>query len=456
MIFQKTPDEKIQRKRYGFSLTTEEGIEIIFQDERKKEPLFSIEVPIFGPLLEELRNEEITHIHLFATQQTPHHHQDTLCAAELLKHFAKAKRNLENVPVDIERIVENPSDYDLMADYFRNFFEQKGAQLKRNALNYISITAGTPAEIANLALTSMDLPVEYYYLDQITRRARKTKLFQKLNQQNYVSVLNGLVKSYEYESALHIAKKSPFRGNSDTLTLLEVMRRRILFDFDGALEESREIHMDNKIISSLRNTLSDLAQLDDKKLLAESFYRVELCFEKKDFLEGVSLLFSLLDSTLQYLFVNQTSVKIKKINGYFREFNKFIENNSKLKEYLEKEKIKHKSNPSQLTLIKILNWLNKDSPSEGFQEFLEFWRKCEQRRPTSYGEISLLDLRNEGPYAHGSKGINEELFKQIYLPYGEATLMSDLKSCMELILNSTLEANPYTEINKIIGENLST
>jgi len=455
-IFQKTSNDKIQRGRYGFNFTIGEEIEIILQGRRKREPLSTIEAPIFGPLLEELRNEEITHIYLFATQQTPPHFQDTLYAAKLLKHFAKTKQNLKNISIDIECITKNPSDYDLMANYFENFFEKKGDQLRRNVLNYISVTAGTPSEVVNLALTSMDLPVEYYYFDRVTHTARKTKLFQKLNRQNYASVLSGLVNSYEYESALRIAKESPFRDNFDILTLLEVMRRRILFNFYGALEESRKIHIDNDIISSLRDTLSDLAQLDNKKLLAELFYRVELCFEKKDFLEGIPLLFSLLDNTLQYLFVNQTDIKIKKINGHFREFNEFIENNLKLKKYLEKDKIKYKDNPSQVTLIKILNWLNKNSPSKCFQELLAFRKKCEQRKSTLYGKISLMDLRNEGPYAHGSRGINEELLKQIYPPYGEATLMSDLKTCMELVLNSTLEINPYKEVNRVITENLFT
>jgi len=455
-IFQKTPNDKIQRKRYGFRLTTGEKIEIILQDGRRKEYLSAIEAPIFGPLLEELRNEEITHIYLFGTQQPSSHPQDTLYAAELLKDFAETKQKLKNVSINIECIAENPSDYDLMANYFRDFFKENSTQLKRNVVNYISISAGTPAEIANLALTSMDLPVEYYYLDRITHRATKTKLFQRLNQQNYASVLEGLVGSYEYESAMRIAKKSPFRGNPDTLTLLEVMHRRMLFDFDGALEESRKIYMDNNIVSSLRNTLSDLAQLDTKKLLAELFYRVQLCFEKKDLLEGVSLLFSLLDNALQYLFTEQTNVRIRKIKGHFKEFNEFIENRPELKECLEKERIKYKDKPTQVTLIKILNWINKDAPPKSFQRLREFWKRCNQKRPTSYGEISLLDLRNEGPYAHGSKGLNEELLKRIYPPYGEATLMNDLKCCAELILNSTLEINPYREVNKIISKNLST
>ena len=74
---------------------------------------------------------------------------------------------------------------------------------------------------------------------------------------------------------------------------------------------------------------------------------------------------------------------------------------------------------------------------------------------SQYGKISLLDIRNEGPYAHGSRGITEGLVKELYPPYGTTGLIEDLKNCMEIILNFKLDSNPFKEINEIINHRLS-
>jgi hypothetical protein len=439
-------DEGIEIIDSGFRLSGEEKIQI----DKEKEDLFGVELPLFIPIMNGVCGDCHTKpdkIYLFGTRQP--HHQDTIYAAQIIKHFINKKYKISEDYIVIEKIEKNPSDYDQMADYFRDFF-QKNSQLKNNVVNYISLTAGTPAETVNIALGSMDIGNKYLYLPHSSAQCKEVKLLSRLNRQKYASIIRELIKNYQYESALHIAEESPYGSNKKSnirlLTLLRVMRRRILFDFEGALKESRKMESTDQPIQNLTNSLSSLSQLEEMKIIEELVYRVELSFRKKDYLEGIALLFSLIENFLQYQFTKSTGKKIEKINGRFGEYNAFIREKS----YIE-DKDSYIDKPNRPNLRKLLSLVSKyeSSSIEGIETINDFIDRLE--KPQRYGgsETSILDLRNNGPYAHGNTGVTEELLKKIYPPHGDEGIVYDLKRCIEPLCPS-LTTNPFDIINGVM------
>jgi hypothetical protein len=297
----------------------------------------------------------------------------------------------------------------------------------------------------------MDLSVKYLYLPRNSNEPKEVKLLSHLNRQKYASIIQELINNYEYGSALKIARESPHVSNFRLLTLLEVMRRRVLFDFEGALKESKKMGSNEQGIQDLVNSLSDLSQLNEKKILEELVYRVELSFNKKDYLEAIALLFSLIDNFLQYQFKVSTGKSIEKLEGEFKEFNEFIQETP----YIE-NKEKYLNMPNRPNLRELLSLINKnESPIERVEEINSFINRLERPEKVNGKEISILDLRNHGPYAHGATGVNEELLKEIYRPYGAEGIINDLKNCLRVSFTPLTE-NPFDIISEILSKWLKT
>lgn len=439
----------------GFKLPRKDKIQISLEIKGTKqtydENLTTLELPIFVPIMKWVMQDCHTKpdkIYLFGTEQKSPHHQDTIYAAQIIECFINEKYRMASENIIVKTIDESPFDYDQMADCFSRFFEEN-PDLKMNAVNYISLTAGTPAESINIALGSMNLYVKYLYLPHDgSKKCKEVKLLSRLNLQKYAALIHGLINNYQYGSALDIGQQSPHGSNSQLLKLLEVMRRRVLFDFEGAFCKCMNIESADQIIKGLRNDLSDLSQQkNEKKRLEELVYRVELAFKKKDYLEGIALLFSLIDNFLQYQFKISTGKQIKRTKREFRDFNHFIQ----AKSYI-KDKEKYLNNPNRPNLRELLSLVSKNElPIEGMKEINDFINRLEQPKEVEGNEISILELRNNGPYAHGNMGVTEELLEKLYQPYGARGIINDMKRCFRKTLSLQTE-NPFDSINTLLSK----
>jgi len=411
--------------------------------------LRKITFPVLVHVIKELKDKKLTKVYFFATSQKPPHPKDTIYAAMLMEQFIK--KRLKKIQINIEKIEENPSDYDKMSIFFRKFFAIHQKELETNAENYVSITTGTPAQVSSLALNIMDFPVRYIY---VYERGVLTYCdsFNKLNKKIYARIIQELIRDFRYSSALEVAQNSPFRRNPDLLILLERKKKRAFFDFEGALTTVRALG--DEEFSFLIEKLSNLARRDNETLCLELFYHFENAIHTKKFLEAVALLFSLLDYVLQYLFTQLTGVRIKKHNGHFVEFNEYIEKNKELKDFLEKERIKYENNPSQPVLVKILNFVKrKGMNTEELALFLELVKELDKEKETTYGKLSLRELRNSGPYAHGIRGINEEILNQLLYPLSIGGFLKKVKECIKDICKKEPQ-NSFEIINKKLIEML--
>jgi len=414
-----------------------------FLKEKRPEQIL-IKFPIFMHILREFRKEELIDIYLFATYQNPPHEKDTFYAAKIMEKFIQQRLKAENII--IKKIKDNPSNYDKMTLFFKRFVDRHKKELENNSINYVSITCGTPAQISALALNVMDLPVSYIYISK-KEGLTYPKIFTRLNKRIYLNIIKELIGNFNYSSACEIAENSSLRNNSILLSLLKIMSKRALFDFEGALNAARDLK--DKEFLFIAEELSNLARGDKASLWLELFYHFENAIEKKDFLEALARLFSLADYVLQCLFVSLTGVKIEKSKGHFSEFNKYIEDRKELKSHLEKKRISWKDNPSQIVLAKIINFIKGEDKK--IQRFMELIKDLEREKETDYGKLSLRRLRNSGPYAHGTKGINEKIMGQLFHPLSIKGFAEKIRECIKCICGKEPQ-NSFKVINKKLIE----
>ena len=413
-----------------------------------------ITLPILTTLVDEIRNKGLTKVYLFATFQNPPHSKDTIYAAKILKKFIGER--LKGVEVEIKEINKNPSSYDEMSNFFEEFIKLHRKELDRNAENFVCITTGTPAQVISLALSVMGLPVRYVYISE-NRKPIYCNIFEKLNKKIYAALLYQLIDDHIYSSALNVAKNSPFRGNYEILAILETMRKRCLFDFENALLATRNIMSEE--LSFLKEELSELTRENAIYLCLELFYRVENEFNKKNYLEAIASLFSLVDFMLQYIFVVITE-KNGKIPKYFtvenvkNKFRDYIESNKELKRCLDRENIRYDL-ASQLALSKTINFiLEKDKKFDEIRtwirKFMELVEELDKEKNTKYGKISLRELRNSGPYAHSTKGLNEELLNSLVYPLTvEGFIEEKVKKPLKGLCGKNMD-NSFVKVNRFL------
>ena len=102
-------------------------------------------------------------------------------------------------------------------------------------------------------------------------------------------------------------------------------------------------------------------------------------------------------------------------------------------------------------LRELLSLISKnEAPIGGIEQINSFINRLERPENVDGKEISILDLRNHGPYAHGKMGVTEELLKKIYHPYGADGIINDLKNCLKPSI-TPLNNNPFDIINELIS-----
>jgi len=454
-------ESKIEGIKDGWKIKTPQ--EVIVQTNtyptERKILVDKITLPILATLIDEVKNKNLTKVYLFATFQNPPHPKDTIYAAKVLEKFLNER--LKRVEVEIKEINENPSSYDEMSKFFEEFVKSRQKEFETNVENFVSITTGTPAQVVSLALSIMQFPVRYLYVSD-DRRIAYCSSFEKLNKKIYATLIWQLVGGLQYSSALDIAQNSPLRENSEILAILETMRKRSLFDFESALSMARRIK--NEKLSFLKEELSELARKNAVYLLLELFYRVENEFAGKNYLEAVASLFSLVDFALQYIFVVLTE-KEGKIPNYFTvedvkdKFKSYVKGNKELERYLSKEEVKYEL-ASQLALSKAINFIlerqGKDGEfnqiKSGVKKLVEFVGELDREKDTKYGKISLRELRNSGPYAHSTKGLNEELLSSLTYPLTiKGFIEEKVKKCVRNICRREPD-NSFIKVNRILKE----
>ncbi len=434
--------EQFNRKKHkvikdGFVFTVSNEITLKFwRGDEIISGKVTIEFPLVISVIEHIRKQssrfgqkDKDRVFIFVTEQNPTHKSDTKFAGLLIGELLKERFRMLPEVIKIIEIKENPAHYEKMAQFFKNFIENVKEEIQYKAVNYVSLTTGTPAEIVNLALVMNEFPVEYLYLVE-NEGITVPEIFKKLSTEKQKEVIKTLLRHHDYSGTLEVLKKSPFRYVREIEDITNMLVKRWECNFKESFELVKDIDFPRK------TEVSDLAEGDIKSVFREMFYVMEIYFRKKQYVEALSQLFSLVDNLLQFLVERITGVRIQKEKGEFKKYNEFIETQEELRKYLEDEDINWKNNPSTLALTHILKWYNKEICFVGFVEKIQ----------------GLLEIRNTGRLAHGYSPVSKEIIEKKYkgsIP----ELLEELRECMKKI-GIPVEENFYDAINVYLIEKL--
>lgn len=421
-----------------------------------------IQFPIFYSVIKYLRKKDvkISTLYLIFTDQFPHHPQDTIYAEKLLKIYCE--KILKETEVKEICISEPPSDYDKMAKFFEGEIEKIKSEIKDNFENYITVGPGVPATYLSLSLIMNEYNTKFLYPTRkehsIFPEVKEVKLFTSLKRKHSVEILKPIINSYQYKIAKEVLEKTDLRYLNDIKPLLEGLNFCLNDDFEKAKKKFEYLPYEIKEKDTLRDFLNFVSNIlkGEKDAILDIYYKLEIKKLTSQYVEFIGILFNLKENLAKYIFENYFKVKLEKESGEFKEFCRFVERNEELKEHLDSKKLNWKE-PTTPVINAILSFFKEkedidESLKKKIETFLKFAHFLEESKKVEgeKEEITLLQLRNLGRYAHGIKGINEELISQFHPKKRIEGILEDIKSYLKNILEESIPDNFYTQVNAFI------
>jgi hypothetical protein len=411
--------------------------------------------PIWSALWDGLVNKP-DQIILIATDQQEAEFKatDTLYSAELLKLFIQWSKIAAEVI--IEKVEQNPSDYDLMAALFSALMIKYKSRINSNIANYMSLSSGTPALIQCLAIATLPYPFDYYYVPRNRpQQVKKVDHYKNIYRKQYAEQLMSLASSYHYSSARKICETSPFRSDHTLITLLKATEARWLYDWPTALQH---IHLLPSDLQSDFVWISFLQNNNPVYSIMEAMARIEIAAGAKDIPLVLAYLFNALEMARTLLVFEYAGIRIEIVDGEFKEWNNYV----KTCGFFSEEQIAGLSNrpPNRKTTLKVMDHIYRKSISEQnstkpeikkLEKILAFLKKVDREIATSEGNLCIQDLRNTGPFAHGFRSVGESVLNQVWPPYGLDGLVNDMKEFVNLLTEDRFKQNPFLAINKQIS-----
>lgn len=409
----------------------------------------NIEFPILSKLMNKLyedgRKPEL--IYLFATNQESIHPKDTYYLALMIKVYLTKKFRIDDQKISIEKISENPSEYSRMIKIYRDFILKHEEKINIQRYNITQISAGTPAMNFALAQALMHTPGATFYNipDNKSKEAYEDKTFNELNLRKYIDTIKTLLDNYDYGGAQKIIRNSPF-GNDEVLNkIIKVLNHRKNFHITEKIMNYDVRFVAENAGNRFPNIYDDmyyLYQQFPQYKYAEFYYQIKIYFSTYNFTGAIALIFSFFDNLMQHLVEQLLNIQLDDVkNNQSEKLKAAIERNDALNKKFEEKKL-NKKRPSGKVLHKIISFF-KDQ-DKGAKAFIESHHKFEK----------FQDIRNHGPFAHGTKGISKQRIEEQY----EGTiqnLINDLKTLltkMNLFINKEEVSFAYDTYNAKIIE----
>ncbi|HOT98547.1 MAG TPA: hypothetical protein PLN61_04440 [bacterium] len=405
-----------------------------------------IDLPIFSKLWDKL-SPKPDHVVIFITDQKNDYDQgDTLFAGALIKTWLLhlEKRSPEII---LQRIEQDPSDYDGMVRYFSHYIQSNRKRLVAARFNYLALSSGTPAMVNSLALASIEYNFRYYYIARtIPPEVREVEFLSSLNKQRYAEILRALVLNFQYSAALKTINESPFRNEDELVRLIASLTCRINYNYAAALKEVRVLKTEETLPYVAE--LSDLASDDENAFLYEMIARIEIAYRMQDFHTAIALVFNVLENARVRLAYKYTGVLITPPD--FKEWRDYIISSGLFSQEKVTELLKNPT--SRVSIVEILKKVQKRSPDPLLQQAIDFLSKLENKVETQIGKYSIQDLRNYGPFAHGIHGMpmDDTVLQVIWPRYGFRQLLDELKDFVCQLTGQPMAENPFLAANRII------
>ncbi len=426
-------------------------------------PVASVDFPIFAALTKKLKPSPDQYL-IIATQQKSRQHRqsDTWQAAELLAILLK--KTHPQTMVEMVKIDKNPSDYDLMADFFAEFTRSHRKALTNSLQNYYCLSSGTPAMILSFSLAVLPYNLIYHYVPNDKRHTAKViRQFDEFRKKQYAQQIDILIGSFHYATALQIIGESPFRNDDVLVQIVSALDARQRFAWSETIKISRQIEPSAQKYFSW---ISHLQNQDIGYYLLEMLARIELAISQKDLQVTLAWLFNILENCRNLLLQKYIGIEIKPVKkdkkNTFPAWEKYI-NTSGLFADNEKDDLLF-FGPSRTNVLKVLKrkllLMNQDvtiseKDKTNLKAVIDFLKKVESNINLEDGSNkSLQQLRNEGPFAHGIHGIEQGLFEQIWPGSGVHGFLHELKDFVSRLTPIPYKENPFQKLNTIIKTHL--
>lgn len=254
---------------------------------------------------------------LFGTDQHEHvaayyRDGDTIHFAELIKDilFERHKTSgLTKKQIQVIRTRDNPADYDLMYDFFRQQLPMIAEKARDGNLVYFLIAGGTPQMNTMLLFVGSEIfgaQAMPLYVSQDHDRASVLDITQQLYRRALQRSLQVMLRAYAYDPALKVLDENASYLDSLVVSLLRstlnyaTARRNLdleaaLRAFDPVLRETRTLR---GTVASLQKEVEDQ---DEKTKLRETIYLAQLAEQTGNWADFLSRLHRFSEGTMQLM-----------------------------------------------------------------------------------------------------------------------------------------------------------
>jgi len=388
---------------------------------------------------------------LFGTLQNGGYKTDAYYSASIIEYLLKKDFGDKINSIKVYAITDNPSDYALMFEYYKKTLKNIGNNDSDNYDTiYLGITGGTPALAYGLitcGALKWESKVKVLYKspnkDEPVELEIGNKIFNILKNKEFKT----LYDKHLYELCANIGRDYNLIPRWEYHYLLGLNYKK-LFDFKRALEEFEKAYncenikiKDKKEIQKQIELIKGLEEVDVNKIVIRDNIEIyaklidllienaKIKWENGECVDFVGRIFRLKEAMLRMIIEKEFNISTnpekikdektgKKFNRYL-EFEKFLDDNPDILNYLEKE----------------TDWNSRKEPNNKVLDWiLGYMVGSNKKKWKRYGKIygfsknleKLAELRNESILAHGFKGISKRDIVEKYGGGDENKIIRDL------------------------------
>ena len=405
------------------AIKARDGGKILFENYNKIKHLLSF--PIIKPTIEYLlcENKKIDLVILIATNQNPPHNGDTLYFCKIIQMLLPVKYKNKLPDIRIIEINENVTYLDSMYTFWKQQLGKKPFHLLGDAQAiYLHSMGGIDAINTGLTLNCLaryGKKVKVLYVNEKTQTCAPLEFSKLFLSDSEKRKALALLENYNYEA---IAELEDLQD--DVRIVAQYASHRLNFDFDNASLALTKLSPSQRNIQETLLTETAKFKVQSNKT-KELYWNMLIKFKQKNYVDFLLRFFRLYEELLKNKVLDLYNITGYTQHNWESAFIQVIENDSKLKDFLESKKLDYQSNdPSTTLLLALLEYKQQD----------EFFSKLQ----------CLTQLRNYSIGAHAFEPVSSFLINE-KLKKANIDNIEKVLEVLKTYLN--VKDNPYDKLN---------
>lgn len=410
---------------------SKKGLTNIYNESRKlwkSKEFDDLELLLLEPVIRKIQKTfDIKKMHIFCTEQSPPHPQDTKFIAHIVKSILCSRYGFDETFINLQIISKNPADHDEMLKLYR---AETGNIPEFADHVFVSLAGGTPQQNLSVMFESVARFGEkttMIYTPRGSNEAVEYKIGYEIYKRMISQRVDILKEKRMYGMAADLATEYGVL-DSNEIKMLQAKNHRLLFDFDSAqmlfTEVRDKLPEHREEIYNAINKLEKVKNKDKSALIHELYDNMVVKWEQGAYVDFLGRLFRLEEAVLRLVFELETNVTTERRKKEYADFVHYIYAHKVLLQFLEKNGIDpNLIEPNRKVLRNILEFWVKEERKAKLGPIFGFVEKIN----TPDGN-SLAGLRNKSILAHGFEGISKDRIKKLY---GSDKLIDDLKKFID-------------------------